>query len=327
MLLKFFKRPLPSVFITMLFIAILLWLQSFLLINKTSYYFEGYEMPFYSIIRNLAGGSSFIERIFAFIVLIASSLYLIQLNTKHILIKYRTYLPTLLFVILSSSFLPLQKINPGLFAAFFLILSIDNLFSAYESSNHLDRIFKASLFTAIASLFYFPTVFFLALIIISLFILRFVSLRDWIVALVGFITPWFFVFFYNYFFKDDLGSIQSIIAKAIEIPEYQRFYGISFTIFYSYAGLLLIITTLYLLKVFPTQKIITRKNYSIFIWFIILSAAIAFLVGFSSIEIIYLASIPTTFFFSNFFTFSRSRLWPEFLFSILVVLSILMQFT
>jgi len=310
----------------MILIAILLWLQSFLSHSGPTPYFESHEMPFYTIVRRMAGGNIFLERIFAFTMLIATSLYLIQLNTKHILIKYRTYLPTLLFIVLSSSFLPLQRINPGIFAAFFMILAIDNLFSAYESSKTLDHLFKAGMFVAIASLFYFPAIFFLGLVIISLFILRSVAFRNWVVSLFGFITPWFLVLFYFYFFHDNLNALQSIISFATKSAEFGRFYGIAFTLFYSYSGFLLIIATLYLIGVFPTQKISARKFYSIFLWFILFAFIIVFFVGFSSIEIIYIAAIPTSFIIGNQLTFTRNKFWPEFFFTFLAIFAVLMQF-
>jgi hypothetical protein len=113
---------------------------------------------------------------------------------------------------------------------------------------------------------------------------------------------------------------------AIEPIEIKRYYGVVFTAFYSISGLLLIITSIYLLRSFPSQKISTRKFHGIILWFILVSSLIAFFSKFSSIEIIYLAAIPATFIFSSFFTFSRNRFWPEFFFTTLAVVAVLMQF-
>lgn len=326
MLLKFFKRPLPSVFTAIIIIAILSWLKSFLSEENFPFYFDNNAMPLYSIVLNIVNGSVFWERALAFLVIVISALYLIQLNTKHILIKYRTYLPTLFFILLSSSFLPLQRINPAIFATFFLILALDNLFSAYESSKSLDHLYKASFLVSIASLFYFPAIFYIGLVIISLFILRSIGFRDWIVSIFGFITPWFFLFFYHYFFNNNIQAIPDIVSNAIEPIDVIRYYGVVFTVFYSFAGFILIISSIFLLSSFPTQKISTRKYLGIFLWFIIISTLIAFFSRFSSIEIIYLAAIPATFIFSTFFTFSRNRFWPEFFFTTLVLVAVLMQF-
>ncbi|PKP36246.1 MAG: hypothetical protein CVT98_08530, partial [Bacteroidetes bacterium HGW-Bacteroidetes-15] len=153
-----------------------------------------------------------------------------------------------------------------------------------------------------------------------------IGFRDWIVSLFGLITPWFFLFFYHYFFNNNIDAVPDMISKAIEPIDVIRNYGVLFSAFYSFIGLLLIITSIYLLGSFPTQKISTRKYLGIFLWFLLISTLIAFFSGFSSIEIIYLAAMPATFIFSNFFTFSRNRFWPEFFFTILFSIAVLMQF-
>ncbi|MFP4556205.1 MAG: DUF6427 family protein [Bacteroidales bacterium] len=326
MLLKFFKRPLPRVFLAIVLLAILSWLKSFISGEHLRFYFDDTPMPLYGLVTQLLGESILVQRLVAFSVLMLCAILLIQINTKHILIKYRTYLPPLFFVLLSSSFLPLQRLTPALFAAVFLIISIDYILSAYSSKKPLDNFFKASFFIAVASLFYFAASFYILLVFISLIILRPPSIRDWLVSILGFITPWLFLVFYHYFFNDDIAYLANLLDMVSEPIGISRFYGVLFTIFYSFSGLLLIITLLFLIGSLTTQKISIRKYYSIFIWFLVISAGVAFLSPFSSIEITYLAAIPSAFIFSNFFTFSSSRLWTEILFSILIIIAVLMQF-
>ncbi len=326
MLLKFFKRPLPRVFLAIVLLAIVSWLKSFISGERFPFYFDNSPMPLYDLLISLLGHNLLIQRIVAFSLLLLCAVLIIQLNTKHILIKYRTYLPPLFFVLLSSSFLPLQRLNPALFAAVFLIISIDYILSAYSSNKPLDNFFKASFFIAIASLFYFAAWFYILVVFIGIIILRPPSIRDWLVSILGFITPWLFLVFYQYFFHDDLSYVVNLLDTVSTPIEISRFYGVLFTVFYSFSGLLLIITLFYFIGGLPTQKVSIRKYYSVFIWFLVISAGVAFLSPFSSIEITYLAAIPSAFIFSNFFTFSTSRIWTEVLFSILIIIAVLMQF-
>ena len=326
MLLKLFKRALPSVFAGVILLTIFGWLKSLLGAESYPFYFDESHMPLYAIVLYLVGESILAQQMVALLTMLLCAFLLIQLNTKHILIKYRTYLPPLFFIIISSSFLPLQRINPAVFAAIFLILALDNILSSYDSKRPIDRYFKASFLVGIASLFYFAAIFYVLLVFISIIILRPSGVREWFVSLLGFIAPWFFLFFYHYFFHDNVSAIPNLITSAGATIDIKRFYGILFTIFYSYSGLLVIITLLYLLNSLSTQKISHRKYHSIFIWFFLISVAVAFLSPFSSIEITYLGAIPTAFIFSHFFTFSRNRFWTEALFTLLIVIAVLMQF-
>ena len=134
------------------------------------------------------------------------------------------------------------------------------------------------------------------------------------------------MFFYHFFFYDNLQYIPDVIFSALDTIGENRYYGVLFTILYSFTGLLLLIGLYYLLKVLPTQKISIRKFYVLLLWFVVLSIPIAFFTTNSSIEIIYFAAFPASFIISNYLTFARSRFWPEFYFTILFVVALLMQF-
>ena len=90
MLLKFFKRQLPTVFSAIILIAILVWLRTLIGIDSLPFYFDENGMPFYELMLRLTGGNTFIESLLALTAMLLTAIYLIQLNTKHILIKYRT---------------------------------------------------------------------------------------------------------------------------------------------------------------------------------------------------------------------------------------------
>ncbi len=327
MILKFFKRPLPSVLAAIIVLAVLGWLKSFLSGEVHPFYFDNNQMPLYSLAVSIIRGNHLAGKIFSLSLLIICAIMLIQLNTKHILIKYRSYLPALIFILLSSSFLPLQRLNPALFASFFIILAIDNIFSSYDSANPLHHYFMASFFVALSSLFYAASASLFILIIISIIILRPTGFRGWLVSIIGFITPWILLFFYYYSFNDEIRAIPRILSSLSEINiKTWQSQGVFFTTFYSYASLLIIIALTFLIKSLYSQKISTRKHYSIIVWCLIILSAAAFLSPINSVEIAFLLAIPSSFILSNYFTFTRRRIIPEVLFGIFIVLALMMQF-
>lgn len=326
MLLKFFKSSTPGILVAIIAMSFLIWAKSIFSSQLFSFDFDSYPMPLYVLIKNLMGGNILIEKIIALIITIASALYLIQLNTKHILIKYRTYLPALLYILFASSFVPLQRINPAVFASPFLILAIDNLLSSYENKNPLDRFFKASFLIALGSLIYLPLGVFIILVFISLIILNNNGIRQWLTVLFGFITPWLLALIYYFVWHSSPEMLFTIVSHALAPIGIIGYYGLAFTVFYSFVSFLLLISLFFLLGNLPTQKINIRKYYSLFIWMGLFSAVIALFLAFSSIEIVYLAAIPSTFVIANYFTFAKSKFWSELFFSILLILTALVQF-
>lgn len=325
MLLKFFKQTLPQVIVMIILLSFLLWLKSFLSDFVYPYYFESITMPFYALISNWISNNVLIGKIIAFIVSLFTGFYLLQINSKHIVIKQRTYLLSFFYIILISSIISLQQINPAVFSAFFLVIAIDHILSIYHKEIVLDNLFRAGFYIAIASLFYAPAIFYIFAALLSIISIRAFNIREWFALLFGLITPWFFYFFYHYFFNNDLFAIVNTL-KVNLFTEVNSNNNALLYIFYSYCLLVFIITGFFLAKTLPSQKISIRKFHGVFFWFNLISISIFIIIPTVSIEILYLALIPVVFQYTHYFTSSNKRFWPNFLFFVFFILSILLQF-
>lgn len=326
MLLKFFKRTLPLVLSSVILIALLLWLKSFISPSLSPVQFSQNQMPAYAFLHNLLVNRLFISKLISFTLMLITSLYLIQLNSKHILIKNRSYLPALIYILLTSSFISIQGINPTVFAAFFLVVTIDHLFLSYEKHRPYHNFFMAGFFIGIATLFYLPSSVFLALAFAAILLTRPFNLRDWIVTISGLVTPWYFVFLYHYLVNDNLNAVPQLISSTWNSPDKFTPTGITFYIFLGINSIAVLISLVSLLRLLPTQKINIRKFHGILIWFTILSALLVAHPQIRSVEVVYIIAIPFSILYSHFLSFSKNRFWPDFFLSAILVLSILMQF-
>lgn len=327
MILKFFKQSLPQVIVVLVLLTISLWIRSFYSNDIFPFYFDSIKMPFYSLISNWLLISTVYGRILAFTVMLITGFYLLQINSKHIIIKQRTYLPAFFFFIIISSITSLHQINPAVFAAFLLVFTFDHLLSIYHKENVLDNLFRAGFYTAIASLFYAPAIFYFIAVLFSIITIRPFSLRELSVAIVGLAAPWFFYVFYNYYFNNDLLAAFKTLNLNLFTEVNNDNNGIILYIYSFYCLLLFILTGVFLIKSLPTQKISVRKFHGVFFWFNLVSILIIVLIPSVSIEIIYVAIIPITFQFAHYFTTSSRKFWPEFFFFMLILFSILMQFS
>jgi len=282
-------------------------------------------MPFYSIATGWISSNILIGRIIAFTVLLFIGFYLLRINSKHIVIKQRTYLISFFYIILVSSLITLQQFNPSVFAAFFLVFAIDHILSIYHKEMVLDNLFKAGFYIAIASLFYAPAIFYIIAALLSVITIRTFNPREWFVLFFGLITPWFFYFFYFYMVGNDLIAVLSTLKLNLFTEVNHEIISLHY-IFYSYCLLLFIITGFYLVKTITTEKISVRKFHGVFFWFNLINISIITLIPTVSFEIFYLSLIPIVFQYTHYFTTSNRRFWPSFLFILLILISALMQF-
>ncbi|MDX9769677.1 MAG: hypothetical protein RBT19_04900 [Tenuifilaceae bacterium] len=326
MLLKFFRKPLPGVLVSIVVLGVAAWLKSLFWGGETVADFSYYRMPLYALLQSIIPvGSIWGSLLTLGLVIIIGSL-LIQLNTRYILIKNRTYLPSLFYIIICSGFISLQTLNPAVFAAFFAILTVNSLFASL-AGNSLDRLFKAGFYTALGTLFYLPTIILFLLILFSIVILNVTSVRSWLAATLGFVTPLFFGWFFYYYFNDDV-ALTTIVLNTIADGVAFSFFdtGLTFVVWLSLALFMLLVTGGFVILGLPTQKINVRKYHSIFLIMILLVGTATIAVPFVSAETVFLFAIPFSYFLSSYFTFARGRIFPEILFVTLLVLVILMQF-
>jgi hypothetical protein len=325
MILSFLKRPLPTSFVAIIGLTIIIWAKYLFFPNEYTSLIQNETNPLYPLGVNLIYGSPFITRLISFVFILISALYLIQLNSKYILIKYRTYLPALFFVLIISSFKPLQTFSSVLISTFFIIAALDQTFASYDKANPLDNQFKSSFFIGMASMCFLPAALLIILLYISSAQFRPFNVRGSLALLFGFLAPWFFLFFYYYLLKDNLSFILDTLVSFWNLKIEIAKIDISIQVFFIYLALLVAISGLQLLSSFPNQKIVNRKFNGIFLWFIAIAISMIFLVPWGTFEIVYLAAIPISFLFSHFFTFIKNRFWGELLFGLLLLMAIILQ--
>jgi hypothetical protein len=326
MILSFLKRPLPTSFAAIVGIAALIWVKYLFFPTEYSTLAISEASPLYPLGIKFFEGSPFISRLLSFAVIVISSLYLIQLNSKYILIQYRTYLPALFFTLIASSIKPIQHFSPALISTLLVIAAIDQTFASYDKGNPLDNLFKSAFLVGVASLCFLPSAIFIILLYLSSILFRPISLRGSLTLLFGFLTPWFFLFVYFYLLKDNLSYIPDALVLFWNLNFEVTKIDVSIQVFFIYLALLVLVSGLQLLSSFPNQKIVNRKFNGVFLWFIAISISLVFFVPWGTFEIIYLVAIPISFLLSHFFTFIKNRFWGELLFSLLLFITAFLQF-
>jgi Family of unknown function (DUF6427) len=319
MISSILKSNRPGVIVIIVLSGILIWGLSIINTNTVGISGDILSMPLYSFFENIIPVNSLASILVGFAFVLFQAFLLIQFNKKYILINHRTYLPAFFYILISGSFIPLQGFNPVIIGTIFLYLALNYIFSIYREEYALNKLYLAGFFISIASLFWIPFAVFFLIIWISLSVLRPFIGREWIVSLLGFLTPYLLVFVF-YFVVYDLSEITLLLGNIKEgflfVKEFHSIH-LAYYLFYGFLGFIIINASYVLIMDFQMKKIRTRKYFVINLWVFVICLLLFFFFKNVSFEILYLISIPLSFLLTNYF-YTVKRTW--YLNSIIIIL-------
>jgi uncharacterized membrane protein YuzA (DUF378 family) len=237
----------------------------------------------------------------------------------------RTFLPALIYILLSGLFPQYQLLNPAIFAAFFLMLAIRRIMETYRVPGTAYNFFDAGILIGIGSLFYASLIWFGLLIIIGIALLRTWNIKEIAISVVGLATPYILTFGVYYVLGKDLNRLLSLLEYNLfsktAIYAVTRLTAVALILI----GLATLVAFIYLLKSMNTKKIKSRKTFSLLLWAFFISMAIYIILPSVSVEIVWLTGIPASYVLAHYFVFVKKKLVPEIFFSVLFILIVLIQ--
>ena len=163
-------------------------------------------MPLYDlIVRALTFIPPLLSVFLAFLLFTSQAIHINHIINKHEVLYKQSWLPALMFIIITGLFPPFLWIHPILFVNSLLIFVFDKLFSLYKHPTPLALAFDGAFLLSLSALFYLPTIFLFLFYFLCILILRPFSWRLWAVSIMGLLLPFFFAFFY-YFWNNELMS-------------------------------------------------------------------------------------------------------------------------
>lgn len=328
MLLRVFKGTSPGVIFLIIITLFIVWSGSFL--SPRIDYMSGtgaVPMPLYGLLNLIIGNSYYWGVIFSFALVSAISILLINFNTTDFFINERTFLPALLYILASGLFPEYQKLNSALPASLFLMLSVRRIMDGYRKPGTAYNFFDAALLISTGSLFYANLIWFGVLVIIGIALLRTGNIGELALAILGLITPYLITFGFYYVFGHDLMILSTQIADNL-FGQADRYSFSRLTIIVLlFAGIMTLVSIVYLQTRLSTKKIKSRQTFSILMWLFIISLVIYFFIPSVSVEIEWITSIPVSYFLGHYFVFDKRKMLPELFFTIYFILILLIQIT
>ena len=317
MFLKLCKSGQPAILFFIPVLAVLIWLKYLILPQPVSIAFEPNPMPLYRWTSSLLQNQIVLSKIVSLVLVIFIALWLSRMNKKFILLEKRSYLPAIIYLLIASSYLPLQQLNPAVFASVFLVFSIELMLDSYKKEGLALQFFQAAFFISMGSLFYARAAFLMFVVWAGLWMFRTFQWREWVFAILGFLTPVIFLFAWYYLSGQDLAENWEKIRFNFVYDRESGYLNLYYLLFYGYLLLVVILASRKMISTYQIFKIYKRKFFRLNFWIFAFILA-AFLVIYSSaIEMIYFLAIPVSYALSYYFFNMRSKLAGEIIFALL----------
>lgn len=133
------------------------------------------------------------------------ALLLTRLTNEIKLFPKSTFVPGMIFVLVSCMFRDYLFLSPALIANTFIVVVLAQLFAMYKQQYAYLEVYDTGLLIGVSSLIYFPSIILLVAMFVGLSILRPFIWREWIIGLLGLLTVYFLVFTW-FFWVDGLGN-------------------------------------------------------------------------------------------------------------------------
>lgn len=280
-----------------------------LLVNKSE---ESFLTPFFNVF--LAG----------IVVYIQAILFNTIINNFSILGK-TTFLPALIYVVVSSVFTPFLFLSPPLLCNFLLLLILYKILISSKNPILISTMFDLGMIIAIGTIIYFPFVLVFLILWIALLIFRAFNWREWVSGLIGYLCIVLFLAIY-YFWNNQLTDFYAIWRPLTHtFPVFIKIQLLDYIVLFPIAmGLLL--GFFQLRENFYKSFIQVRKTFQL-LFFLFIIAAISFYIKPDyRINHFLLCVIPVAVLLAYYFLHATKRWFYESVFMLITAFIIYFQF-
>ena len=259
------------------------------------------------------------------VVVLIQALLVNYLVNYYNLLSKPSFLPALMYVTVSSLFMPFLVLSQPLLCNFLVIWMLFKLLGMYKGDDAKSTAYDLGMIVAIGSLIYFPFIYLFLVIWVALIIFVPFRWREWVTGIVGYATVYFFLAVYFYF-TDRLGQFFNIF-----LPLGSKFPNHINIGYYNYlelipVALILLLCFVKLRQNFFKSYVQIRKSFQL-LFFMFLIAGLSFYVKAEfNLTHFLLCAVPTAVFFAYYFLYASNKWVYETLYFVLLASIIYFQF-
>jgi len=263
----------------------------------------------------------------AVIIIIYHGIIVFQsLRLNHLLADYRmysrvTYLPAMTYILLTGLFTEWSNLTSALIGNILVIWFYSKIIYLNSSRTPKTSLFNIGLLISISTILYHPLVLLLIPAFFALMILRPFVITEWLILLIGLITPFYFLTSYLYL-TNNIASIRSYV------PGF-KFYVLLLNFSISSITSIIFIIVIFFIGLYYWQQenkrllIQVRNNWVILIVIMITMLPLPFIYHGENVENLIVCIVSGSPIIAKGFLAAKRKSLPSLMFWILIILSVL----
>ena len=257
-------------------------------------------------LQPIAGGLPVIYAVIAFILLYTQAVSFNKLVNDLRLMQKPNYLIGMSYLLVTSLFAEWNMLSSPLIINTILIWVWARMSGLHSDVNPKTTLFNIGIAIGLATFFYFPSIAFVALIIFGLALTRPFKLSEWLIALLGIITPYYFILAAA-FLMDKLKGYQ-FPGFAVTSPKFNQ-------TSWSYVAIITVIITavvgvFFVQQNFRRQLIQARKSWNLIFLYLLVAVFVPFINATHTFEYWILCAVPLSALLGAAFLYPTKKIVP-----------------
>lgn len=244
--------------------------------------------------------------IISFLLLYTQAVTFNKLSNDQRLMQKPNYLTGMAYLLITSLFKEWDILSAPLIVNTLLIWVWANMSGLYNNKNAKSTLFNIGMIIGISTFFYFPSIAFSLLIIAGLTVTRPFKLSEWLIALLGIFTPYYFLL--AYVFLTDKWKGYKLPGFSVSLPKfYESRWALAAII------IVLVATTIglfYIQQNFRRQLVQTRKSWNLVFLYCLVAVFIPFINTSHSFQYWILCAVPLSAFVASAFLYPQKKWFP-----------------
>lgn len=273
-------------------------------------------------LQPLGAGLPVIYTIIAFALLYTQAITFNKLVNEQRLMQKPNYLTGMSYLLVTSLFTEWNVLSAPLIINTLLLWVWAKMSSLHNTSNPKTVLFNIGLAIGISTFFYFPSLAFAALIIFGLVITRPFKLAEWVIALLGIMTPYYFLL--AFVFLTDRWQKYVFPGFAVTTPKFNQtnwaYAAIIIVLFASIIGLI------FVQQNFRRQLIHARKSWNLIFLYLIVAVFVPFINATHTFEYWILCAIPVSALVGAAFLYPNKKWFPQLLHWLMVAFVVALNY-
>ena len=273
-------------------------------------------------LQPIGKGFPVIYSVIAFILLYTQAVYFNKLVNDLRIMQRPHFLTGMSYLLITSLFIEWSVLSSPLIINSLLIWVWSKMSGLYTNPKPKAALFNIGIAIGVCTFFYFPSLAFAALIIFGLAITRPFKLAEWLIALFGIITPYYFLL--AYVFLTDKW-------KGYKFPGFAVTYPVFNETKWALAAIIIVLISsmigiFYIQQNFRRQLIQARKSWNLIFLYLMVALFVPFVNATYTFNYWILCAVPLSAFLGAAFLYPAKNWFPVILHWIIVVFVVVISY-